>query len=451
VNAAPSVEADDALERAAYAKVSWRLLPMLFLCYVLAYLDRVNVGFAKLQMLADLEWSDAVFAAGAGIFFIGYFLFEVPSNLILRRVGARLWIARIMVTWGIISACTLFVRSELVFYAMRLLLGLAEAGFFPGIILYLTYWYPSRLRARKTAWFMLAIAVTGVIGNPVSGWIMEALSGRCGLAGWQWLFLMEGVPSIVAGVGVYLYLDSGIDEARWLTAGEKALLKRNLASDDRHKSHASLADAFRSGRVWLLSAVYFCLMIGLYGVGFWLPTIVHRLGVQGYLRIGLTSAIPYGAAAVGMIILSRRSDLTGERRWHTALTSFAGGSGLILCGLTADNPPLSIACLSLGTLGILASLPLFWTLPTGFLAQAAAAAGIGIVNSVGNLGGFVGPNITTWIRSAWPDPSAPLYVIGAVLFLAGLMVLVLVPRPPALAAVPAADLAVADPPSPNDQ
>lgn len=260
--------AESSFEARTYAKVDWRLIPFLFLCYILAYLDRVNIGFAKLQMLKDLELSDAAFATGAGIFFIGYFIFEVPSNVLLKRFGARTWIARIMISWGIISSAMMFVHGETAFYAMRMLLGFAEAGFFPGIIFYLTLWYPSRLRSTRTALFVSAIAVSGVLGNPISGLIMDKLSGAAGLAGWQWLFLAEGIPSILVGVCVLFYLDSSIVEAKWLSADEKALLAKNLEIEDRHKEQVRLLDALKSGKVYALAAIYFTLMIGLYGISF---------------------------------------------------------------------------------------------------------------------------------------------------------------------------------------
>ena len=254
---------DAAFESRTYAKVDARLIPVLFLCYILAYLDRVNIGFAKLQMQGDLALSEAAFATGAGIFFIGYFFFAVPSNVLLKKLGARAWIAMTMVVWGIVSTGTMFVRTEWEFYAIRMLLGLAESGFFPGVILYLTFWYPSRLRSTRTAFFVSAIAVSGVLGNPVSGLVMDWLSGTMGLAGWQWLFLAEGVPSIVGGVGVYLYLSSSIDEAGWLTTEEKALLARNIHAEDQQKHEVRFIDAFKSGKVWALCAIYFTLMIGL--------------------------------------------------------------------------------------------------------------------------------------------------------------------------------------------
>ncbi len=423
---------DASFEAKTYAKVDRRLIPFLFLCYILAYLDRVNVGFAKLQMLKDLSLSDAAFATGAGIFFIGYFFFEVPSNILLKRFGARTWIARIMISWGIISSAMVLVRNQWTFYGLRFLLGLAEAGFFPGIIFYLTLWYPSRLRSTRTALFVSAIAVSGVLGNPISGLIMDALSGKLGLAGWQWLFLAEGIPSVLVGIWVYFYLDSGIAEAKWLSDEEKALLARNIEAEDRHKSEVRVIDAFQSGKVWVLCAIYFTLMIGLYGIGFWLPTIVERIAktfdVKGYLPIGLITAIPYAVTVVGMILLSRHSDRTGERRMHYVLNATAGGLGLILSGVFADRPILAMAFLSIGTLGVIGSMPLFWPIPSAFLAGTAAAAGIGMVNSVGNLGGYVGPNVPVWVRRISTDPSAALYVIAAALFLGAILTFLFIPK-----------------------
>jgi MFS family permease len=419
---------DGSLESTVYHKVDVRLLPFLFLCYILAYLDRVNVGFAKLQMLKDLSMSDAAFATGAGIFFIGYFFFEVPSNVLLKKFGARMWIARIMISWGVISACMIFVKGEWSFYAMRFLLGLAEAGFFPGVIFYLTLWYPSKLRASRTAWFVAAIAVSGVVGNPISGWIMDKLSGTMNLAGWQWLFLSEGIPSLIVGIWVIFYLDSSIEEAKWLTAEDKALLTKNLIAEDKHKTEHKLADAFKSGKVWVLCAIYFTLMIGLYGIAFWLPTIVKAFGIKGYLGVGLVTAIPYGVAVIGMILLSVHSDKTGERRLHYVFNVTAGAIGLVLSGIFASNPVWAIIFLSIGTLGVIGSMPLFWPLPSAFLAGTAAAAGIGIVNSVGNLGGYFGPNIPIWAKLISPNRSAALYIIAGILMIGAFLTYFFVPK-----------------------
>jgi MFS family permease len=405
------------LEAAVYRKVDLRLMPFLFLCYILAYLDRVNVGFAKLQMLGDLSLSEAAFACGAGIFFIGYFFFEVPSNLLLKRFGARMWIARIMVSWGLVSSCMIFVRDEWSFYAVRFLLGVAEAGFFPGVIYYMTLWYPSGLRATRTAWFMAAIAVAGVIGNPLSGWLMDMLSGVMGVAGWQWLFVAEGVPSVIVGLLVLRFLDSGVREAGWLTPGEKAFLEAGLAEEERLKTAHRLSDAFGSGRVWVLCAIYFTLTIGLYGVTFWLPTIVNAFGIKGYFGVGLVTAVPYTAAVIGMLILSRHSDRTGERRLHYVFNMSLGAAGLVLGGVFASEPPAAILFLSLGATGIIGSIPVFWPIPAAFLGGTAAAAGIGLVNSIGNLGGYFGPNIPVWSYYISDDPSASLYIIAGILMI----------------------------------
>lgn len=422
------MKVDESFETKTYHKVDLRLIPFIFLCYILAYLDRVNVGFAKLQMLKDLSLSDAAFATGAGIFFIGYFFFEVPSNVLLKKFGARIWIARIMVTWGIVSSCMVFVKGEWSFYAMRFLLGITEAGFFPGVIFYLTLWYPSRLRSTRTAWFVAAIAVSGVIGNPISGWIMDMLSGTMGIMGWQWLFLAEGLPSIIVGFWVIYYLSSSIEEATWLTAEEKGLLADKLVAEDRHKTEHKLIDAFKSGKVWMLCAIYFTLMIGLYGIAFWLPTIVKAFGIKGYLGVGLITAIPYGVAVIGMIILSNHSDKTGERRLHYVCNVTAGAAGLVLSGIFAANPVLAIIFLSISTLGVIGSMPLFWPLPSAFLAGTAAAAGIGIVNSVGNLGGYFGPNIPVWAKHVSKDPSAALYIIAGILMIGAILTYFFIPK-----------------------
>jgi len=321
------------VEERAYRRVTLRLIPFLFLCYVVAYLDRVNVGFAKLQMLQDLGMSETAYGLGAGIFFIGYFLFEVPSNLILHRTGARVWISRIMITWGLLSAATMFVTSVNTFYGVRFLLGIAEAGFFPGIILYLTQWYPASRRARILALFMTAVAISGVIGGPVSGWILTSMAGVNGWAGWQWLFLLEGLPSLLMGVAVYFYLDDSIAHAQWLPADERSLLVANLQVEANGEEHASALATLRNPRVVLLAALYFCLVMGLYGIAFWLPQLIRTMGVEDAGRIGLLSAIPYGVAAVVMVLVGRSSDARGERRWHLVGGALAGVTGLIVAGM----------------------------------------------------------------------------------------------------------------------
>ncbi len=413
--------ATDGFEAATYHKVGWRLIPFLLLCYVVAYLDRVNVGFAKLQMLQDLKFSETVYGLGAGIFFIGYFLFEVPSNVILHRVGARVWIARIMVTWGVISVGMMFVESVTSFYVVRFLLGVAEAGFFPGIILYLTYWYPAAHRARMTALFMSAIALSGVIGGPLSGWIMQSLPGVGGLKGWQWLFVLEGLPSVAVGIATLFYLDDSIDLAKWLTSKEKELLKRNIVADNANKQILSIGAVFKDARVWLMSLIYFSFVMGLYGVSFWLPTIIKATGVKDALQIGLLTAIPYGSAVVAMIFVSRSADRTGERRWHIAIPALLGAAGLVLSVTWGQNTVLAMTALTLATMGILTTLPLFWSLPTSFLAGAGAAAGIAIINSVGNLAGFVSPFVVGWLKDMTQSTNAGMYLLAVSLVLGALL------------------------------
>ncbi|SAL01346.1 major facilitator transporter [Caballeronia arationis] len=419
----PGAGAPSAFEEATYRKVAWRLSPLLLLCYVVAYLDRVNVGFAKLQMSADLGLSDAVYGFGAGIFFFGYFIFEIPSNVILHKVGARVWIARIMITWGIISALTMFITTPTMFYVMRFLLGVAEAGFFPGIILYLTYWYPAHRRGRMTTLFMTAIALSGLIGGPVSGWIMKSFDGANGWHGWQWLLLLEGIPSIVVGIMVLMLLDDRIAKAKWLTTEERDLLERNIAADNVEKEDMPIGKILSSGRVWMMSLIYFSFVMGLYGVSFWLPTIIKATGVTDALSIGLLSAIPYGAAVVGMLLVARSADKRGERRWHIAIPAVIGSIGLVLSVIWANNTALAMLGLTLGTMGILTTLPLFWSLPTAFLAGTGAAAGIAMINSLGNLAGFLSPYLVGWLKQVTGSNSSGMYMLAGFLIFGAVLVL----------------------------
>lgn len=413
----------ESFEAATYNKVGWRLIPFLLLCYIVSYLDRVNVGFAKLNMLQDLSLSETVYGLGAGIFFIGYFLFEVPSNVILHRVGARLWIARIMVSWGVISAAMMFVSSATSFYVVRFLLGAAEAGFFPGIILYLTYWYPAERRGRVTALFMTAVALSGVIGGPLSGWIMHSLGGVGGLKDWQWLFVLEGLPSVIMGIVTFFYLDDRIDHAKWLTREEKALLDRNIAAENVGKQDLKIGAVFGSARVWLMSLIYFSFVMGLYGVSFWLPTIIKATGVKDALQIGLLTAIPFAFGAVAMVLVSRSSDRSRERRWHIAVPALLGAVGLVLSALWAHNTVLAMAALTLATMGILTTLPLFWSLPTAFLVGTGAAAGIALINSLGNLAGFVSPSLVGWLKDMTQSTNAGMYLLAASMVLGALLTL----------------------------
>jgi sugar phosphate permease len=367
-----------------YRKVFWRLVPFLMLCYVVAYLDRVNVGFAKLQMSQELGFSETVYGLGAGLFFIGYFLFEVPSNVILHRVGARVWIARIMITWGIISAGFMFVNSATSFYIMRFLLGLAEAGFYPGVILYTTTWFPAHRRARVIAVFMSAIPVSGIFGNPLSGWIMDAFNGAYGLSGWQWMFVVEAVPAVLVGLAVFFYLDNRPSEAKWLNPAEQQVIERDIAADGAGKEQSphSIATVFRNGRIWFMSLIYFAFVTGQYGLTFWMPTIVKASGIQGNLNIGLVSAIPFLFAVFVMILLGRSSDRMRERRWHLIVPALCGAVGFVVAA-SAGSTVVAIAALAVAAGGVLTCAPLFWSLPTAFLSGAGAAAGIALINSVG--------------------------------------------------------------------
>jgi D-galactonate transporter len=419
----PSVFAGAGAEEPIYRKVGVRLIPFLMVCYISSFLDRVNVGFAKLQMLGDLKLSETAYGIGAGIFFIGYFIFEVPSNVILHRVGARVWIARIMISWGVLSSCMMFVTGEWSFYLVRFLLGLAEAGFFPGIILYLTYWYPAHRRARVTAFFMTGIAISGVIGGPLSGWILNSMSGTNGLAGWQWMFLIEGVPTILIGLVVLFVLDDRIDDAKWLQPNEKALLDRNIARDNAHKEDEAIGKVLFAPRVWLMALIYFCFVMGLYGIGFFLPTIIKATGVKSVLDIGLLTAIPYAFAAVTMVLVARHADKTGERRWHIAIAGFVGALGLIFSVIFSDNVTLAMVGLTIGTMGILTTLPSFWSLPTAFLAGTGAAAGIALVNSLGNLAGFVAPYAVGWIKDLTSSTNNGVYLLAGSLIVGGLLTL----------------------------
>jgi ACS family tartrate transporter-like MFS transporter len=412
----------------ALRKVAWRLIPFMTLLYFVAFLDRVNIGFAALTMNADLGLTKAMYGFASGIFFIGYVLFEVPSNIVMERVGARLWIARIMITWGLLSAGTAFVSSPQQLYVLRFLLGVAEAGFFPGMILYLTYWFPAASRARILSTFMIALPISNVIGSPVSTVILSMQAQ--GLHGWQWMFLLEGTPAMLCGIAVLLFLRDGPAKAAWLTSDEKAWLQSELARDRAVQgtaSHSSLA-ALREPRVWGFGLVYFGMLVGMYGLGFWLPQIVKGLGDLTNFEVGLAAALPYAAAAIAMYLWGRHSDATGERTWHIALPAFVGAVGLVLSAYWGGSPVLALAALCLSAMGCYAALPVFWTLPTSMLVGAAAAAGIALVNSIGNIGGFLGPTLVGYVTDATGSYGAALSTLAAFVAFAGVAVLLLAPR-----------------------
>jgi len=429
IGAAANVNANEQEQTRVYAKVFWRIMPFLMLCYVIAYLDRVNVGFAKLQMSLDLGFSETVFGLGAGVFFLGYFLFEVPSNILMHKVGARIWIARIMLTWGVLSAAFMFVATPTQFYVLRFLLGLAEAGFYPGIILYLTYWYPSHRRAKVIAVFMSGIPVAGILGNPLSGWIMDSFQGSTGMHGWQWMFVIEAIPAVLIGLVTLVYLDNGITHAKWLSSAEKQLLQAAIAADEKGKEQVhSFADIVSDKRVWLMCLIYFCFVMGQYGLTLWMPTLIKATGVTGNLHIGLLSAIPFGCAIVAMNLIGRSADARRERRWHLIVPALMGAVGFVGAALFADNTAISIAALSLAAAGVLTCAPLFWSLPTAFLSGAAAAVGIAAINSVGNLAGFASPYLIGYLKDLTHSGATGMYMLAVMLVIGSAAVLLTSPK-----------------------
>ncbi|MFM1885833.1 MAG: hypothetical protein RL026_990 [Pseudomonadota bacterium] len=400
----------------ACAKVSRRLLPFLLLLYIVAWLDRVNVGFAALQMNEDLGFSAAVYGFGAGVFFIGYALFEVPSNVILARVGARRWIARIMVTWGLVSVGMMFVSGPLEFYVLRFVLGVAEAGFLPGVIYYLGQWFPRAQRARAISWFMVGIPLSTVVGAPVAG-LLLGMDGLQGLAGWQWLFLLEGLPAVLLGLVVWRHLPDRPADARWLTPAESDALEAQVA---REQTETTARHAVGVGRalfhptVWLLGLVLFACQCGSYGLTLWIPQIVKGLSGAGDLWVGFISAIPYVAAAAGMVLIGASSDRHGERFWHVAVPSLVGAAGFAASAVLMSPVPGLIA-LTVAAVGDLGSRGPFWALPPRFLAGSALAAGIALINTLGSLGGFVGPYAVGLVKEATGGFTGGLLLLSALL------------------------------------
>ncbi len=382
------------MERAVFAKATWRLMPFMGLLYVVAYLDRVNVGTAALTMNKDLGLTPEVYGFGAGIFFIGYFLFEVPSNVILARIGARIWISRIMLTWGVVSMANAFATGPVSFYVVRFLLGLAEAGFFPGMVLYLTYWFPSPHRARLIALFLAAVPFANVIGSPLSGAIL-GMEGLHRLHGWQWLFLLEGAPSVILGLAVLWLLPNGPAEAKWLSDDDRAEIAGSLDAEPAHV-HTKLMPMFADPRVWLLAIPDFGIVLALYGVNLWLPQIVHEMGYS-ILQTNLVVALPYLAAVFVMILWGMSSAARPERLWHVAVASLVGAGGLLAAALF-HSPLAVLLSVGVAVCGVYAALAVFWTLPPSFLGGTAAAGGIALINSISNLGGFFGPAIMGFLK-----------------------------------------------------
>ncbi|WP_457589022.1 MFS transporter [Ensifer canadensis] len=408
-------------------KVTKRLLPFLLLMYVLAFLDRANIGFAKKAFQVDTGISDAAFAFGASLFFLGYALFEVPSNLLMHRIGARIWMARIMVTWGLISAAMMFAHDETTFYILRVLLGIAEAGFFPGVILYLTYWFPSSARGRAMGLFYFGAPLAFIFGSPLSGLLLE-FQGWGGLHGWQWMFMVEGLLASVVGVWAYFYLDNKPDDAKWLTDAEKETLSAALSAEDNVKQvhgPSGTLGALKDGRVLYFALIYFLIQMSVYGVVFYLPTqVANLLGTKVGLTVGLVTAIPWICAILATYVLPRWSDHTGERGL------FAGGI-LVVCAIgiaasvASSSPLLSMIALCFAAAGFISVQPIFWTLPTGYLGGVAAAGGIALINSLGSLGGFVAPNVKTWAEATFVSSSAGLYLLAGTTLIGALLLFAL--------------------------
>lgn len=407
----------------AIHKATVRLIPFLCLAYTVNFLDRVNVGFAALHMNEDLGFSPSVYGFGAGIFFLGYIAFEIPSNLALRRFGARLWIARIMVSWGLVACAMALVHSQTSFYVTRALLGIAEAGFFPGIILYLTYWFPAAERARIVALFMASVPLATVIGGPVSGALLE-LDGFFGFAGWQWLFVIQGIPAVLLGILALKVLTGTPHDANWLSDSEKSALTRALDAEAKETAETGYADlraALTRPRVLALGGLYFLMVTGLYGIGFWMPQVIGGFGLDP-LAVGFLTAIPYLFAAVAMVFWGRHSDATGERRWHIALPLLLAAGAFAWSAYSGPLLPTMVA-LTIATLGFYAAFGPFWAMPTALLTGAGAAAGIALVNSMGNAAGFAGPYIVGVLKEATGSFSAALLFLAAALALGGLMAL----------------------------
>ncbi|MYM37865.1 MFS transporter [Duganella qianjiadongensis] len=413
------------IEQRTMRRISWRIVPFIMLLYFIAYLDRVNIGFAALTMKHDLGFTASILGMGAGIFFWGYFLFEVPSNIALHRFGARLWIARVMLTWGLISGAMAFVQGATSFYIMRFLLGAAEAGFFPGIILYLSYWFPARHRAGVTALFMAAAPISTALGSPISAALLD-MHGFLGLVGWQWMFILEAIPALLLGVVVFFYMTDKPEQARWLKDDERAWLIQTMQKEQADKAaqaHHSVFAGLANPRVIALALIYFGTSAGLYTLGIWAPQIIKELGVSS-ITVGFLNAIPPIVSVLAMVLWSRHSDRTGERTWHVVLACCAAAIGLVVAAGASSIVGL-IAALTLVNIGISCAKPPLWSMPTMFLSGAAAATGIATINSIGNLGGFAGPAMIGWVKDSTGSYQGGLYFVAGLLVLSAVLTLLL--------------------------
>ena len=418
-----AAQASLARHDATHSTITWRLMPLLLVCYLFAHLDRINIGFAKMQMSSDLHFSDTVYGFGAGLFFIAYALFGVPSNMALDRVGPRRWIATLMIVWGALSTGMLWVESASGFYVLRFLLGVAEAGFFPGILVYLNRWYPARRRGQITALFAIAVPMAGVIGGPLSGGILELFHDAAGLRGWQWMFLIEGAPVMLLGLVVLKRLPDSFEHVNWLDAEQKQQLREQLAQEEQRKSITSFGGILRNPQVWLLVAVYFAVMLAVNTLAFWMPTLIHGAGIGSDGRVGLLSAIPYLAGCLFMIACGRSSDRQRERRWHLCVPLLMSALGIAVAGLAPANPLLVLSGLVIAGMGASAALPMFWQLPPAFLSTSTQAAGIALISSFGSIASFLAPYLIGWMRDTTQSASLALYVLALFITLGGLLVL----------------------------
>lgn len=412
-----------AVSDSTHRTVTWRLMPLLLVCYLFAHLDRINIGFAKMQMSADLHFSDTVYGLGAGLFFVAYALFGVPSNLALDRIGPRRWIATLMVVWGVMSTGMLLVESASGFYTLRFLLGVAEAGFFPGILVYLNRWYPAGRRAQITALFAIAVPMAGVIGGPLSGMILENLNNAGGLRGWQWMFLLEGSPVVLLGLLVWRVLPERFEQVDWLSDEQKQRLGEELNAEEQRKTITSFAGILRDGHVWLLVAVYFAVMLAVNTLAFWMPTLIHGAGIARDSTVGLLSAIPYLAGVFFMLACGRSSDRHRERRWHLCVPLLMCALGIAAAGIAPGNSLAVLAGLIIAGMGASAALPMFWQLPPAFLSSRTQAAGIGLISSFGSIASFLAPYLIGWMRDTTHSASLALYVLALLIALGGLLVM----------------------------
>ncbi len=415
------------VEKRTLHRITWRIVPFVCFLYFIAFIDRVNIGFAALTMNKDIGLSPAIFGFGAGIFFLGYFICEVPSNLILEKVGARKWIARIMLTWGIISGAMAFVQGPTDFYILRFLLGVAEAGFFPGIILYLSYWFPARSRAAVTAIFMAAAPISTALGSPISTSLMQFMDGTMGLKGWQWMFIMEALPALLMSVVTFFYMTDRPSQAKWLPADEKAWLVQTMDAEIAARAGAASHSPWKAlvdPRVLALGIVYFGTSAGLYTLGIWAPSIIKQLGVST-MTVGFLNMVPPTLSVIAMYLWSWHSDRTGERPWHVVLACLCASAGLMLAGGWAVGVVGVVMTLSLVNIGISSCKPPLWSMPTMFLSGPAAASGIAAINSIGNLGGFAGPTVIGWVKQSTGSFAGGLYFVAGLLILSAVLTLIL--------------------------